>query len=449
MTLQTYPEYKTTGLDWASYIPISWEVVPVKHVCTFSTGWTPPSGNAEHYAGDNLWANISDVGPRILDDTAKRLSDKAVALHGMSPSPVGSLLFSFKLSIGQVSFVGSEMYTNEAIATFLPSAKIDLSFAYYAFPQMIPQNASENIYGAKMLNQQLIQSAKLVLPPLAEQAAVAAFLDCETAKIDALMKEQRQMVELLREKRQAVISRVVMKGLDPNVPMKPSGVEWLGEVPEHWEVSQLRHVARKGTSITYGIVQAGPDTDGGIPYIRTSDMAGDKLSSDGYLRTSLEIDAAYARSKVTAGDVVIAIRATIGKPLIVPPFLEGANLTQGTAKFSPDASVLAEFICHFLRSSQAIGQFERLAKGATFKEITLEMLRKFQILRPPVEEQRRLIDFLASKVAELDRLILEAENAIALLQERRNALIGAAVTGEIDVRGVVEAEARVPEVVAA
>jgi len=423
---------KGTSLPWAASLPDHWRVAPLKRVCAFHTGWTPPTGDADSYLGDNLWANISDLGAPVLYDTTKRLSDEAVRRHGMRVSPAGSLLFSFKLSVGQVSFAGVDMYTNEAIATFLPGPAIDLRFAYYAFPEMIVRNASENIYGAKMLNQQLINSAAIVFPPFPEQAAIAAFLDRETAKIDALVNQQRRLIDLLEEKRQTVISHAVTKGLDPIAEMKPSGVEWLGDVPGHWQVSRLSRLARDGTTITYGIVQAGPDTEGGVPYIRTSDMSGEELPKEGYLRTTPEIDRAYARSRVQPGDVVIAIRATIGKPLIVPVELAGANLTRGTAKFSPGSAILAEYVCHFLRSTGATSEFARLAKGATFKEITLEMLRKFAVPCPPIAEQQSICSWLEGSRHNL--LVRDATRAIELLQERRASLITAAVTGKIDLR---------------
>ncbi|WP_210165806.1 restriction endonuclease subunit S [Candidatus Filomicrobium marinum] len=280
----------------------------------------------------------------------------------------------------------------------------------------------------------------ILLPSPQEQAAISTFLDRETGKIDALVEEQKLLIELLKEKRQAVISRAVTKGLDPNIRMKDSGVEWLGEVPEHWEVTRLARLARPETTITYGIVQAGPDVDGGVPYIRTSDMSGDELPIDGYLRTSPEIDEAYARSRVRTGDLVIAIRATVGKALMVPPYLDGANLTQGTAKFSPAKDVSARFVLYFLRSHGASGEFFRISKGATFKEITLEMLRKFPMLLPPPGEQLSICDWLDNETQRLADLLTQARNAVELLTERRSALISAAVTGKIDVREMAEAE---------
>jgi type I restriction enzyme S subunit len=225
--------------------------------------------------------------------------------------------------------------------------------------------------------------------------------------------------------------------------MKDSGVEWLGEVPEHWEVLELKHLKKERSSITYGIVQAGPHIDDGIPYIRTSDMAGDQLRIETCQRTSADIDEAYARSRVEAGDLVIAIRATVGKTLEVPTELHGANLTQGTAKFSPCAKVNAKFVKASFDADYCQSQIMSSAKGATFLEITLDALRRLRLVMPPVEEQGEIAQYLAVATSGIRELLLAAEQTIGLLQERRSALISAAVTGQIDVRGLV------PEAVAA
>ena len=283
----------------------------------------------------------------------------------------------------------------------------------------------------------------ILVPPIADQAAIAAFLDRETGKIDALVAEQERLMALLKEKRSAVISQAVTKGLNPDAKMKPSGVEWFGEVPKHWDVRALAGLVRSGTSITYGIVQAGPDVEDGVPYIRTSDMSGATLPESGYLRTSADIAKAYDRSRVEVGDLVIAIRATIGKTLPVPEWLDGANLTQGTAKIAPGPSVHPGFLLLFLNSSVAGQGFDAMSKGATFKEITLDMLRKFRAPLPPLDEQEMIAEQLAIKSSLLDQLASDAESAIALLKERRAALISAAVTGKIDVRGLTPAEVAV------
>jgi len=273
------------------------------------------------------------------------------------------------------------------------------------------------------------------VPDWQEQTQIAYFLDYETARIDALIEEQQRLIELLKEKRQAVISHAVTKGLDPTVPMKDSGVEWLGEVPAHWEVKQLKHVVDPNTSITYGIVQAGPEFEGGIPYIRTSDMSGEELPTSGYPLTSPEIDESYARSRVRPGDIVMSIRASVGKCLPVPDELKIANLTQGTAKISAGHGIMRNFLLAFLNAEATQNYFDLMAKGATFKEITLDALRRTPVLLPPLGEQIKIDQFVAKKTGLLMEACKQAIQSVSLLQERRSALISAAVTGKIDVRG--------------
>lgn len=294
--------------------------------------------------------------------------------------------------------------------------------------------------GQKRIPDTFIKDFRVAIPPLSEQATICRFLDSETARIDSLIYSKRRSIELLEEKRLAIITHAVTKGLDSAVAVRDSGINWIGTIPTHWQTKQLRHVVRQGTIITYGIVQAGPDIEGGVPYIRTSDMAGDELPEDGYLRTTPELDASYARSKVAEGDLVIAIRATIGKPLIVPRSLNGANLTQGTAKFSPAASVSARYIRYFLRSAGAVSEFRRLGKGATFKEITLEMLRRFPVTVPPLEEQQNIISWISDKVSHLDKTTNLVKGTIDRLLEYRAAIITDAVTGKIDVRAAQDLE---------
>jgi type I restriction enzyme S subunit len=209
----------------------------------------------------------------------------------------------------------------------------------------------------------------------------------------------------------------------------------------NWEVTQLRRVIQKGSTITYGIVQAGPHVEDGVPYIKTSDMSGAELPIEGYSKTSTEIDAAYARSRVEGGDLVIAIRASVGKCLQVPPSLSGANLTQGTAKIAPGDHVSGEFLLAYINSTPVQAYLDSRAKGATFKEITLDTLRRTPVLLPSAPEQRAISEKIKEANRTFGQLIADAERAIALLQERRTTLISAAVTGKIDVRDIATAEA--------
>jgi type I restriction enzyme S subunit len=284
--------------------------------------------------------------------------------------------------------------------------------------------------GQKRVSEEFVSNFRAAELKSAEQRRIAEHLDEQTGKIDRLIALRQQQIELLEEQRAALIQQAVTRGLNPSSPLKDSALPWLGHVPAHWEVMQLRRLIDPTTSITYGIVQAGPHVEGGIPYIRTSDMSGDTLPLDGYLCTTPEIDRSYQRSKVRAGDVVVAIRATIGQALPVPPELDGANLTQGTAKISPEQRVTPSFLLAALRSETARQQFRSLAKGTTFLEITLDMLRRITIPLPSVEEQKEIVAFIERGTAKIDTLRSAYAGQLRLLAEYRTALIHEAVTGQ-------------------
>ncbi len=216
-------------------------------------------------------------------------------------------------------------------------------------------------------------------------------------------------------------------------------MEWIGEIPEHWEIIRLKHVVPRDRPVTYGIVQAGPHVPDGVPYIKTSDMSGSELPVDGYQRTSEEIDNQYARSRVIPGDVVVAIRATVGKALVVPEYLPVANLTQGTARVAAGSMVRSGFLHAGLTGRHTQQRFEALAKGATFTEITLGMLRDLEIAVPPIDEQERIVNEIDRAVQSLNETMRNINEAISLLREYRIAVISAAVTGKIKVRDKVNA----------
>ena len=270
-----YPDYRDSGVPWLGEIPAGWSVQPLKHLASFSTGWTPPTGREDLYGGQHLWANISDLGPKILAATEKTISDAAIREARLRIVEAGSLLFSFKLSIGTVSIAGVDMYTNEAIAAFSPSSLIDTNYLFWAAPILIPHNAQDNIYGAPLLSRERIANAKILRPNLTEQRAIATFLDRETAKIDALVARKERLIELLQEKRTALITRAVTRGLDPNVPMKDSGVERLRQLPSHWTGLPLKRWV--ATSITDGPHETPQFLDEGVQFISAEAVSNGRI----------------------------------------------------------------------------------------------------------------------------------------------------------------------------
>lgn len=195
--------------EWLPNYPSHWTLSKISNLHKFKTGGTPASGNEDFYGGEYAWATIGDLGGKEVLTTKHTLTSAGVASASMSEVKKGSLLFSFKLSVGQVAIAGTDMYTNEAIAAFEPNPNIDLAWAYYAYAEFIPHFTSWNIYGARLMNQDLIRSARVPLPPLKEQREIADFLDSEVAKIDLLTTKATQIKEALLQRRMSLISAAV------------------------------------------------------------------------------------------------------------------------------------------------------------------------------------------------------------------------------------------------
>ncbi len=202
---------KPSGIDWIGDIPEHWEVKRFKEVCyKNTTGGTPKTSNEQHFLGENTWVTIRDVEDgKFIGDSKLKLTDEAVKEANISLTPKGSLIYSFKLSVGKIAFATKDLYTNEALISILPNKYIDLEYHYFMLPIFLLLNATENIYGAKMLNQKLINNAVLLHPPLQEQTTIAHYLDEKTSKIDQITANLSQQIEALKELRKTLINEVV------------------------------------------------------------------------------------------------------------------------------------------------------------------------------------------------------------------------------------------------
>lgn len=332
---------------------------------------------------------------------------------------------------------------NSSIAVISPFDALEGIFLYYLFQSSFMSDEIEQAkggMGVPHLFQSDLNKFYLPLPPREEQRAVAAFLDNETAKIDALVAEQRRLIELLKEKRQAVISDAVTKGLNPRAAMRPSGVQWLGDVPAHWVVQPLKWLTPTDRQIMYGIVLPGPNVENGIPIVKGGDVKPERLNPATLSRTTREIESGYVRSRLRGGDIVYAIRGSIGEAAIVPEELRNANITQDAARIAPAEGVDVKWLLFALQSPGVFAQLEQTVNGATIRGINIFQLKRARIPTPPPDEQAAIAAFLEESADVIDALVQEANLAISLLQERRTALISAAVTGKIDVRGVVRNE---------
>ena len=437
--MERYSEYKDSGVKWLGEIPSHWEVMPIKHSYKFTVGWTPPTGRNDLFEGNNLWANISDLGKKEINNTANRISDSAVRLSGRSMSPKGSLLYSFKLSVGTVSFCGADMYTNEAIATFL-KGKNSLKYLYYAAPIFIIKNANTNIYGAPILNQDLIKNALVLLPPRSEQDAIVRYLDAATSKIDKAIAMQQKMIDLLNERKQIIIQNAVTKGLDENVEMKDSGVEWIGMIPKHWKIIRLKNVFYKRIAGSWGNEQnVSPKNTvclriADFEYSRLQFKKRENYTIRSY--TAKEIE----NKKLSKGDLLIeksggGEKSPVGRCVVYNLEIPDVMYANFMEKLSTRGNVDSYFICYLLSCFYSQGMIWPYVKATTgIQNLDIaSLLSKEYIFVPPKSEQQAIVAYLDKQMQRFDSAITNCQRQITLLQERKQIIINEVVTGKVKV----------------
>jgi type I restriction enzyme S subunit len=293
----------------------------------------------------------------------------------------------------------------------------------------------------RALNLGPLAETSFVLPSRPEQEIIATFLDHETAKIDALIAEQQRLIELLQEKRQAVISHAVTKGLNPDAPMKDSGVEWLGEVPEHWEVAPLKHhwLVTDCKHVTAEFTQEG------YPLASIKEVQGRWVDLENAKRTTEVFFNLLTEGNRSPepGDLVFTRNATVGEVAEVPTHIESFALGQDVVILKKlHGKHSSSYAWNLLRSNPIVNQLECAMIGSTFRRINVEQIKSLSIPVPPFQEQASIAAHLDEISAHWAKQEQDARHCVSLLQERRSALISAAVTGQIDVRGLVpEAEA--------
>ena len=350
----------------------------------------------------------------------------------------GDILVSEGGDAGRVATFDAdgEFYFQNAINRVRPNdhGKIEPEFIYYWFTFLKVTGYVDmicNVATIPHFTAEKVKAAPLVLPPLEMQRRISQFLNEKTARIDGLIEKKRELLNRLAEKRQALITRAVTKGINPDAPMKPSGIEWLGDIPVHWEIQRLDRLTENRRPIRYGIVLPGQHVDDGVPIIKGGDVRPDRLKFELLSRTTHEIDAAHSRSRLQAGDIVYSIRGSFGDVELLPPELDGINLTQDAARIAPIKDVDREWLLLTLKSDAVLMQISAGAIGATIKGINIRDLRRAFIPLPPRGEQFALKSWLNGRITEIDRMSDLVSRTNVVLQEYRAALIASAVTGQL------------------
>lgn len=448
--MSSHPLGDHETLEWGEKLPDHWSVRKLKNLCEVF----PSNVDKKVYDGDATvrLCNYTDVyyNDRITDD---------MALMGATATP--AQIERFTLRAGDTIITkDSETADDIAIAAYVPEDLPGVVCGYH-LAMVRPRSGVSGAFikwwfgslslksSVKVrangltrvgLSQYDLDNLPVPFPPLGEQVSIASFLDRETAKIDALVEEQRRLIGLLKEKRQTVISHAVTKGLNPNVKLKPSGVEWLGDVPTHWEVMPIRYVARLESGHTPSRARTDWWVDCTVPWFTLADIW--QVRSEGrsvITETSemiSELGLANSSARVLPkGTVMLSRTASVGFAAIM-----GVDMatTQDFANWVCGPRLLNDFLLWTFRAMRP--EFERMMMGSTHNTIYMPDIAAFRFALPPLNTQLEVINYLEATVGKIDALIAEATKSEALLLERRSALIAAAVTGAIEVSAAATAE---------
>ncbi len=448
MSFPRYPRYKESGVEWLGEVPEHWTIDRIKRsMASCKNGvW---GDDARHDEYDIPCVRVADFDRQRLRVKLNQPTIRNVT----GKERIGRLLEQGDLLLeksggGDLQPVGCVVIYDDSqpsicsnfIARMQIAAGMNSSFWRYvhaaAYAVRLTTGSINQTSGIQNLDQDRYFNERATFPPHSEQSAIAVFLDRETAKIDALVNEQQRLIELLKEKRQAVISHAVAKGLNPDARMKDSGVEWLGEMPAHWEVKAIRNIANvvRGASPR----PAGdPLYFGGdaIPWVTVAEITKNEAIDLTETETFLTDEGARHSNRFVKGTVIYSNSgATLGVPKILRI---DACANDGVIAFEGLLpNVHSQFLYHFLAS---ITEFirEKVKQGSGQPNLNTDIVKALRFALPPADEQELIVRHIAELTDRFSRLTTEANTAITLLHERRSALISAAVTGKIDVRGIV------------
>ena len=442
MSFRKYAEYKESRVEWLGEVPKHWEVSLLKRRYQVTLGKMLKSNQTSSNETEEFYLRAANIHWRGVDTTdVKRMWFTPEEKNKLKLCK-GDLLVSEGGDVGRSALWNDEIegcYIQNSINRIRAREDADTRFLFYwmsfikhaDYIDMISNKATIAHFTVEK-----VEATPCVYPSLEEQKQIAAFLDKETTKIDTLIDKQEQLITLLREKRQAIISHAVTRGLNPNAKMKDSGIEWLGEVPEHWEAKKLKFVASVQPS---NVDKKSKENEKEVLLCNYTDVYyNEEITANLSLMKATASDVQIRKFTLKRGDTIITKDSEdpndIAVPAYVPQDLEGVVCGYHLALLRPGKGTCGEYLKRVMDTQYARSVFATRANGITRYGLGTYAISNFILPLPPLEEQKQIAVFLDKETTKIDTLIKKCETAIGLLKERRTALISAAVTGKIDVR---------------
>lgn len=444
MKLPTYPRTKPSGVDWLGDVPEHWEVKPLKHLTDFINGapfkpedWSQDGVPIIRIENLNGGDNFNGYEGSVRERYHVSKGDLLFGWSGNRGTSFGPFLWPRE----------GLHYLNQHIFR-LAHFSCDRSWFYWALKAVTKtiEDEAHGIIGMVHVTKGKLGAVQIPFLPPAEQRSIAAFLDRETGRVDRLVAKKRELIERLTEKRTALISRTVTRGLPPAAAraaglreitvFKDSGIPWLGKVPKHWSVLPFRRVT---TRVDVGIAEAATHAyaDEGVPLVRSTNIKFETVDTSDLLFIEEEFAARLRSKALRAGDIVTTrTGANLGVSAIIPKSLHMTQcFTLLISTLAPDSE--PRFYNAFINADPGRIFFAMASLGAGQHNISVPILKEMPTVRPPLQEQAAIAAYLDKETAKLDALVGKVEEAVERLQEYRTALITAAVTGKIDVRNEV------------
>ena len=438
MSLRKYASYKDSGIAWLGKVPAHWEVKPLKYLSRINKSVLSESTDPD-YEFD--YVDIGSVSPELGIAKTERMKFASAPSRARRLVQEGDVIVStvrtYLRAIAPIKGRAENLVVSTGFCVVSPRDELKSAYCSYLlqstfFVETVVAQSVGVSYPAT--NASDIANIKIPLPTAKEQQKIAAFLDKETAQIDALIDEQTRLISLLREKRQAVISNAITKGLNPNATMKDSGIEWIGKVPAHWTVTFIK----RRYEITLGKMlksnQTEPD-ETEEPYLRTVNIHWRGIDTSDVKRMWFT-DYEKQKLKLCKNDLLVCEGGDVGRSALWNDEIEDCYIQNSINRIRAREDADTRFLFYWLYFIKHIGYIDMICNKATIAHFTVEKVGATPCVYPPLEEQEEIADYLDRETKQIDALIEECEMAIGLLKERRTALISAAVTGAIDVRNV-------------
>lgn len=454
---RAYSEYNFTNIEGLVQLPSQWELKQVRYLLKDGAEGTKigPFGSSlklEDMVDDGVQVyGQENVIKRDFSLGKRRISFNKFKEMGVYQVFFGDILITMMGTSGKCEIV-PQTAEKGIIDSHLIRVRVNNKKIIPDFFKLLVDESPEIKHQIKIqgkgsimlgLNSGVIRSLYLPLPGISEQKLILGFLDYETKKIDNLIEKQQQLIELLKEKRQAVISHAVTKGLNPDVPMKDSGVEWLGEVPEHWTIAQLKFNTLEMQTGPFGSQLHAEDyMIDGIPLINPAHMNAGMIIPDPKVTVDEATQERLERHKLSEGEIIFSRRGELGRCAVVKKNNEGWLCGTGSLKAKLTKKIIPDYAYTLISSEGVVSELTLESKGSTMANLNTETLGRIRLPIPPISEQEATLDYIKIISDKYDYLIRSADTAIRLMQERRTALISAAVTGKIDVRDWVAPEAQ-------